>query len=100
MAALRRSVFWVERTIGERTATLLGEAVAALVFLDEAVGEQPLDRLMQTVAERTTEVRSRQPDRLRKVSQAAIRSVPDRTQQGPIERELVYHGIRDGTRAR
>jgi hypothetical protein len=71
----------IKGALSECPAAGLREPVAAIVFLDQPVAEEPLDRLVEAVAERAAEVRPRQPDRVREFAQTPIRCASKRPQQ-------------------
>jgi nucleoside 2-deoxyribosyltransferase len=80
----------VECPFGDGVAAALGKPVAAIMFLDQPLAEQPLDRLVQAVAERPTEVCPRQPNGVCELAKTAIRRVPKRPQQLLIQGELTH----------
>jgi hypothetical protein len=52
-----------------------------VVLLDKSFGHEFTERLLQAIAERTSEVRSRQSDRTREIAETALRGTSQCPQQ-------------------
>jgi hypothetical protein len=68
---LRRQ-YVVERALGKRPTTALGQPVVAVALLDEVFVHQLLDQALYPPCQRTAKVRSRKADRIRQLAQRLV----------------------------